>query len=172
MKKLFLLGLIFSLILSCDNKPQQYFSESQEIEAIKTRIKAYENQDWTTYKSQFLDSAQVFHNQNTGIPYLESLKRQQDIIANFASYGFVEDKTILEMVIDKDNNKWVNYWSVWSGKLKANGKEITFPVHLTTQFLDGKILKEYGYYDTAKLTAAFIELEAQQLEQNTSLAVE
>ena len=92
------------------------------------------------------------------------MKQHQDMISNFSTYGFSDDKTVLEMVIDKDGKKWVNYWSVWSGKLKANGKELVIPVHLTSQYLDGKIVKEYGYYDTASITAAFIEIEAAELE--------
>ncbi|WOD43068.1 nuclear transport factor 2 family protein [Hwangdonia lutea] len=164
MKKLILLGLILTLVVSCNQEPQRYFSESPEIESIKERIKAYEAQDWEAWKSHFADTAQVFHNKNTGIPYLESMKRHQDMISNFTSYGFSDDKTVLEMVIDKEGKKWVNYWSVWSGKLKANGKELVIPVHLTSQFADGKVVKEYGYYDTASITAAFIEIEAGEME--------
>ncbi|MFD1613620.1 hypothetical protein [Gelatiniphilus marinus] len=168
MKKLILFGFIVTLMLSCSKEPQRYYSEAPEIESIKLRVKAYEDQDWNTWKSVFIDTAQVFHNKNTGISYLESMKRHQEMISNFSSYGFSDDKTVLEMVIDKEGNKWVNYWSVWSGKLKANGKELVIPVHLTSQFVDGKVAKEYGYYDTASITAAFIEIEAAEMEKNNT----
>ncbi|PIA77389.1 hypothetical protein BFR04_08040 [Gaetbulibacter sp. 4G1] len=164
MKKLIICGLVFTLFLACNKEPDRYFSESPEIESLKLRVKAYEAQDWETWKSHFLDTAKVYHNKNIGISYLESMKQHQDMISNFSTYGFSDDKTVLEMVIDKDGKKWVNYWSVWSGKLKANGKELVIPVHLTSQYLDGKIVKEYGYYDTASITAAFIEIEAAELE--------
>ncbi len=166
MKKLIIYGLVLSLILACKKDPERYFSEAPEIESQKLRVKAYENQDWDAWKSHFLDTAKIYHNKNTGISYLESLKQHQDMISNFSTYGFSDDKTVLEMVIDKDGKKWVNYWSVWSGKLKANGKELIIPVHLTSQYLDGKVVKEYGYYDTAAITAAFIEIEAAALEND------
>lgn len=168
MKKLLLLGFIFSLILACNSEPERYFSESPEIESLKLRIKAYEAQDWDSWKTQFADTAKVFHNKNIGISYLESMKNHQDMIANFSSYGFSDEKTVLEMVIDKKGKKWVNYWSVWSGKLKANGKELVIPVHLTSQFVNGKVVKEYGYYDTASITAAFIEIEAGEMEKKAA----
>lgn len=169
MKKLVLFGCILTLVLSCNKEPQRYYSESPEIETIKKRIKAYEAQDWDTWESQFADTAQVFHNKNTGISYLESLKGHQDMVSNFSTYSFSDEKTVLEMVIDKDGKKWVNYWSVWSGKLKANGKELVIPVHLTSQFANGKVVKEYGYYDTASITAAFIEIEAEEMEKNAAI---
>lgn len=168
MKKLPILGLILVFILACNTESQRYYSESAEIESVKKVIEAYEKQDWDTWKTHFADTAKVFHNKNTGIPYQESMKRHQDMISNFSSYSFSDEKTVLEMVIDKNGNKWVNYWSVWSGKLKANGEQLEIPVHLTSQYLDGKIVKEYGYYDTSAITAAFIEIEAAEMEEQAS----
>jgi len=63
------------------------------------------------------------------------------------------------MVLDSDNETWVNYWATWRGKLKANGKEVSVPVHITSEYVDGKIVQLYNYWDSAPITAAMAEIE-------------
>ena len=63
------------------------------------------------------------------------------------------------MVIDSDDESWLNYWGTWRGKLKANDKEIDIPVHITSQYVDGKVVQLYNYWDSAPITAALGEIE-------------
>jgi ketosteroid isomerase-like protein len=51
--------------------------------------------------------------------------------------------------------------------LAANNKQITIPVHLTIQFIDGKAVTEYGYWDNAPIVAALQEIEANQHNKQT-----
>jgi hypothetical protein len=37
---------------------------------------------------------------------------------------------------------------------------IEIPVHLTAQFIDGKIVREYGYWDNGPIILAIQEIEA------------
>lgn len=39
----------------------------------------------------------------------------------------------------------------WEGKLKANDKLYVIPAHITARFIDGKIVREDGYWDISKL---------------------
>ncbi|HMC01295.1 MAG TPA: ester cyclase [Flavobacteriaceae bacterium] len=158
MKKLFLLACSVILFTACQQE-QRYFSESPEIEALKASISAYESGDWETWKAQFADTATIFHNSNKALSPDESMNQHKAMTDNFSSYGFEDEGSFIEMVIDKDDETWVNYWAVWTGKLKANDKEVRVPVHLTVQYIDGKIVKEYGYYDTAPINNAFAEIE-------------
>lgn len=64
------------------------------------------------------------------------------------------------MVKDKEGETWVYYWATWNGSLKANGKELSVPVHLAIRFVDGKAVTEHGYWDSAPINAAFEEIAA------------
>ncbi|MFH4966475.1 nuclear transport factor 2 family protein [Gaetbulibacter sp. M235] len=167
MKKILLLGLAVIFLAACEKQKQQYFSESPEIETVKVGIKAYETQDWTTWKANFADTAKIYHNTIKGITPDEDLEDIQEMISNLSSYKFDEKETFIEMVIDKDDETWVNYWSVWKGKLAANNQELTIPVHLTMQFINGKIVKEYGYWDSAPMVMAFQEIASAKMEETT-----
>ncbi len=83
----------------------------------------------------------------------------QDMLSNFESYGFGDKGAEYEMIIDKDGDTWVNYWNIWKGKANLTGKELSIPVHLTIQFVDGKIVQEYAYYDTAGIGATIAEIQ-------------
>ena len=157
MKKLLLLVLTLVLITACQE--QRYFTESPEIDAVKSGISLYENGDWDAWKAQFADTAKIYHNSVKGITPEESMNAHKNMISNFSSYGFEDEGSFIEMVIDNDEETWVNYWANWKGTLKANGKEISVPVHLTMQYKDGKILEEYGYYDTSPISTALAEIE-------------
>ena len=157
MKKILLLGLALILFTACQK--QRYFTESPEIDAVKAGIGLYESGDWDAWTAQFADTAKIYHNSEKGITAEESMNAHKSMISNFSSYGFEDEGSFIEMVIDNDEETWVNYWANWKGTLKANGKEISVPVHLTMQYKDGKILEEYGYYDTSQISTALAEIE-------------
>lgn len=165
MKKLFLIGLALLVFNACQNQPQRYFEESAEIETTKAGIKAYETQDWDTWKANFADTAKIYHNTNKGATPAEMMTGMKQMLSNFESYGFGDKGAEYEMIIDKDGDTWVNYWNTWKGKANVTGKELTIPVHLTIQFVDGKIVKEYAYYDTAGIGATIAEIEAAKMAE-------
>ena len=62
------------------------------------------------------------------------------------------------MVLDDDGETWVNYWGLWKGTIAASGESFEMPVHLTSQFVDGKIVKTHGYWDASALTMALTKI--------------
>lgn len=162
MKKTILFGLAILLFIACQNQPQRYFETSAEIDATLKGIEAYENQDWTTWKANFADSAKIFHNTHKGASPDETMENMKNMLSNIDSYGFNKENDVSEMVVDQEGKKWVNYWGSWSGTTKITGAKVTIPVHLTLQFVDGKIVQEYAYYDTAPLNEAFAAMAATQ----------
>ena len=72
-----------------------------------------------------------------------------------------------EMVITDDGETWVNCWLGWKGTLAANNKDIYIPIHLTYQFVDGKIVREYGYWDGSQ-----VMMELQKIEAEAKMAEE
>ena len=92
-------------------------------------------------------------------------------MSNTSSYKFDDDSLWYEMVIDKDGETWVNFWGNWKGKLAANGQDLVIPVHLTLQFVNGKIVQEYAYYDISKFQAALQEIAAaKEAEESEAVA--
>ncbi|MEP3836832.1 MAG: nuclear transport factor 2 family protein [Algibacter sp.] len=163
MKKLFLLGFATIFFVACQEKHQQrYFENSAEIETLKAGIKAYETQDWAMWKANFADSAKIYHNTNKPSSPDETMTGMKQMLSNFSEYKFLNNDAEIEMIIDKDGDTWVNYWNSWGGKAKVTGKKISVPVHLTVQFIDGKIVNEYAYYDTASIGATIAEIKAAQ----------
>lgn len=162
MKKLFLLGIAVILFTACENKPDRYFSESPEIETVKAGISAYEAQDWEKWKANLADTAKFYPNTTKALTSAEYLANTQGMVATLSSYGFDKENTFIEMVLDKDDETWVNFWSTWKGTIAANNKELTIPVHLTMQFVNGKIVEEYGYWDMSEYIANMQQIEAEK----------
>jgi steroid delta-isomerase-like uncharacterized protein len=160
MKKLLLFVLTVVLITSCQKEKQRYFSESPEINAFKASISEYGNGDWKTWHTHFADTAKLYINSLKSISASDLESAQREMLSNFSSYGFQDKGTFAEMVLDSDDETWVNYWANWHGVLKENGKEIDVPVHITAQYVNGKVVEMYDYYDSNPITVALAEIEA------------
>lgn len=160
MKNLFLLGLVIVLFTSCDTKPERYTQKSAEIETYKSGLKDYTDKNWESLVSHYADTANVFF--NTAVPMRANKipEFHQNNETVFSSRGFVEKGQEYEMATTDEGNTWVNFWGVWKGTLAANNKVIEIPVHLTAQFIDGKIVREYGYWDNAPIVLAIQEIES------------
>jgi hypothetical protein len=159
MKKLILLVLAVIAITACKQE-QRYFSESPEITDLKASINDYNTGNWEAWRAHYADTAKLYINSLKSSTAADLESAQKQLLSNFSSYGFVDKGSFAEMVIDKDNETWVNYWATWHGTLKANGKELDVPVHITSQYVNGKVVKLYDYWDSAPITAALAEIEA------------
>jgi ketosteroid isomerase-like protein len=53
------------------------------------------------------------------------------------------------MITTDKGETWINFWGLWRGEMKSSGKTYDIPSHITAQFIDGKIVKEYGYWDNS-----------------------
>ena len=160
MKKLFVLGLAIVLFTSCEEKKQRYFETSAEIDVTKALLKDYHAGDWKAWAGHYADTAKIYHNTIKGVSAAETIVSLKQILDNTSAYKFDDKNLWYEMVIDKDGETWVNFWGNWKGKLAANGKELIIPVNLTLQFVNGKIVEEYGYYDISEFVLSLQEIEA------------
>ena len=84
--------------------------------------------------------------------------------------GFLDEDQEFEMTITDEGKTWVNAWVDWQGTMAASGKEITIPVHLTCQFMEGKIVREVGFWDPTEVVLELqkIEAEAKMAEEETT----
>ena len=167
MKKLFLLVLAIILITSCEsNVKQRYTQQSPEIETYKKVISDYDNQNWEALASHYADTAKIMNNvtEENAQTVAEMIAVNKEDASIFNSWGFMDDESEYEMVETDKGQTWVNFWSVWEGTLKANNKTYTIPAHITARFVDGKIVKEFGYWDISKIMVDMMQLEQEAKE--------
>jgi len=169
MKKLLALGIAVLLFAACQQEKKRYFSESPEIETIKANITEYNNGDWETWRTHFADTAKLYINSLKSISASDLENAQKELLSNFSSYGFQDEGTFIEMVIDKDDETWVNYWANWHAKFKATDKEIDVPVHFTAQFVDGKIVEFHDYFDVSALNNEIADLANMSADEKAML---
>lgn len=169
MKKLLVLGLAVILFAACQQE-QRYFAESTEINTAKAGIAAYESGDWEKWRSHFADTAKIFVNSTKSVSAAEREKDLKAAVSTLASYGFDKEKEYIEMVLDKDKETWVYYWSTWNGESKAN-KKITVPVHLAMRFVDGKIVTEHVLFDASVFSTDAVRYTQKSPEIETSKSV-
>src|SRR5690606_7672735 len=102
------------------------------------------------------------------------IEGHKNTVAMLSEYGFTEGDSEFERVITDDDEMWVNYWGNWYGVVAATGKRVVIPVHLTARFVDSKIVKENGYWNTLELAEAFDEAAqaAQRAEEAENPAEE
>jgi hypothetical protein len=178
MKKLILLTLTVILFAACQsNAPKQYTKTSPEIDVVKALVKDYHDGNWEAWASHYADTAKIYHNtwkEDAGATPQETADGLKAILANVSSYGFEKDEENelpwYEMVVNDNGNTWVSFWGNWKGILAANNKELEIPVHLSIRFVDGKIVREEGYYNLSEFTAALAEIEAEKMEAETETA--
>ena len=168
MKKILFSVLLLLIILSCQvDTKERYTRTSTEIDLLKKGIEYYENADWDKWSEQYADSAKIY--QNTWHVWSSpevTKERHIDLISNLSSYGFEREDLIMERIIDDKGKIWVNSWGLWRGTLKANNKVIEIPVHLTVQFVDGKIIEECGFWNTAALNEELKNIETIAISDN------
>lgn len=165
MKNLLLLGLMIMVTLSSCNQKQRYTQKSPEIDTYKQVIKDYELRNWESLASHYADTAKILNNttkkQEQTVAQLISQQKQDAVL--FSKWNFVSKESEYEMVVTDKGQTWVNFWGLWQGKLIANNVLYEVPVHVTAQFIDGKIVREHGYWDSSRLV-----LDIQKMQQNAT----
>lgn len=171
MKKLFLLGFI-TILYACDKQEQRYTQQSPEIDTYKKVISAYENQNWDELVSYYADTAKIMNNvtEENAQDLDELIAQNKEDASLFSSWDYVDDESEYEMVKTDQGSTWVNFWGVWQGTLKANSKTYVIPTHITAQFVDGKIVKEFGYWDISKIVTDLRDLQEGEKDSLSSNA--
>lgn len=168
MKKLLFLGLAIVLsVTACEKQEKRYTQQSPEIDTYKKVIEAYEKQDWETMISHYADTAKIMNNviEKEGKTIAEEVATGKEDAALFTGWDYVDGESEYEMVVTDKGQTWVNFWGIWKGTLAANNKTYTIPVHITGQFVDGKIVKEFGYWDLSKI---MLDMQAMQKTQESA----
>ncbi|RRO24341.1 nuclear transport factor 2 family protein [Flavobacteriaceae bacterium 14752] len=151
MKNYLLLLLSVLLFTSCNDK--RYTQQSPEIDTYKKVIKAYENQNWENFATHYADTAKIMNNttEDKAQTIAELIKTNKQDATLFSSWDFVDKESEYEMVTTDKGETWVNFRGLWQGEMKSDGKTYDIPAHITAQFIDGKIVKEFGYWDISEL---------------------
>jgi len=161
MKKIMLLALAIAIIAACKNE-LRYTQNSPEIETYKKSIKDYEMANWESLATHYSDTAKILNNvtEKNAQTVAQMVAQNKQDASIFSSWNYVPEESEYEMVVTDKGEIWVNFWGLWQGRLTANNQLYEIPVHLTAQFIDGKIVKEVGYWDNAPIVLAIQEIEA------------
>ena len=153
MKQIILVGLAIVLLTACKKHEKRYTQQSAEIDTYKKVIECYEKRDWEAMASHYADTAKIMNNvvEKEGQTLAQLVAMNKEDAAIFSSWDFVDAESEYERVVTDKGQTWVNFWGLWKGTLSANNKTYTVPTHSTAQFVDGKIVKEYGYWDLSKI---------------------
>lgn len=153
--------VLFLLIFLAGNSwsqetKERFTTKSPLIETTKMLIKAYENQEWDTWKSKYTSESKMYHNnwETAGTPE-DFIVDQKELIATLSSYEFQDEPVFYEQIIDDEGKTWVYFWGLWKATLKENNKNIQIPVHLALLYEDDKIAEEYGFYDLTPYYEAY-----------------
>ncbi|MHC1777751.1 MAG: hypothetical protein AB9834_20295 [Lentimicrobium sp.] len=163
MKKVIYLLFAVTLFAACNPKqPVRYFSASPEIEISKSTLKYYTDGNWDAMKSLYADTAKVFNNvpKGKGISIDSTLKDYRQDHELFSSISYLADEDFFEMVVTDEGETWVNYWGLWKGTLKSSGEEFQIPLHITQQFINQKIVREHGYWNSSAIALALAKQES------------
>lgn len=149
MKKLFLLGFATILFISCQQEVR-YTQQSPEIDTYKKLIENYKNSNWDDFAIHYADTAKIFNNttKDRGITIAQRLEENK---TNAKQYSWVIEDEEFEMVVTDNKETWVNFWGLWKGTDKVTGKLYQIPIHITTRFINGKIVKEIGYWNNSEI---------------------
>lgn len=165
MRKLFLFGLALTMLVACNTKPVRYTQNSPEIDVVKKHIANYNGKNYDT--SIYADTSKTFLNtkKNAMTPG-EAMEYHKQTDANYSNRGFMAEDQEYEMVVTDDGETWVNCWLDWKGTLASTGQEIEVPIHLTYRFVEGKVVRELGYWDPTEIVLALQKIEAEkQMEE-------
>jgi hypothetical protein len=167
MKNLILIGCLLIFLSSCEKKPR-YTQDSEEIEIVKAAINDYDYQEWEKLMSHYADTAHIYYNTRINVispKELPGFHKKNDV--NFSTRAFEDENREYEMVEDNNGKTWVNFWGLWKGNLADNNKQIVIPVHITYQFIDNKIVTEYGYWNSSELQLELQKIEAEKMNLDT-----
>lgn len=155
--------LTLAMFTSCEQKDTRYTQQSPEIDLVKKHVDNYNKANYDRNASVLADSSKSFFNTKMN-PILN-----QDIIAyhktndaNYSKRGFLDKDQEYEMVVNDKGETWVNAWLDWQATIAATGKVVNMPVHMTFKIIDGKIVREYGYWDPTEIVLEMLKVEAEK----------
>ena len=170
MKKVFLLGFATILFVSCKQEVR-YTQQSAEIDTYKKVMEDYKTLNWEDYPKHYADTAKIANN----VPKEKAQTVTEALQVNIETaklFTWVIENEEIEMVVTDKKETWVNYWATWKGTMKATNKVYIIPFHSTAQFIDGKIVKEFGYWDNSEVNVAMEQISVTPTTNAEKVAVE
>lgn len=154
-----LLFAVAIILISCSKR---YTQESKEIEMFRKAIILYSDQKFDEIAVFYTDSAKIINNvpEEKAITIAERIAQSKEQSALFSTWKINHSKAEYEMIVTNKGETWVNYWGQWEGTLKLNGKHYVIPTCITAKFVDGKIVRELGFWDESKLVVDLQNLKA------------
>ena len=68
------------------------------------------------------------------------------LVFGFKQLNILHQIIILKLLV-------THSWFIWSATGKSSGNTITIPVHISFEWADGKIVREWHNYDTTEMMA-------------------
>ena len=164
MRKIILITLVIAAVAACKNEVH-YTKNSLEIETFKQVVKDYEVGNWESYATHYAYTVKIAYNttEKKALTLAQSIALHKEETTILSSYNYVPEESEYEMVVTDKGETWVNFWGLWQGRLKANNQLYEIPVHLTAQFIDGKIVKEFGYWDNSPIILALQQITSETI---------
>ena len=138
----------------------RYTQQAPEIETTKAYFTAYNEGEWEKLSAFYAKDASITHNTSpklTAAQLLGGFKSNLELCTDY-KWELIEEE--LERVITDKGEMWVNIWGNWTGTYKITGDKINVPTHHAFRFKEGKIIREWAYYDTAEFNDAKKAVEA------------
>ena len=124
-----------------------YYSEGSMVDEVKARVAAYEAGDWDAYKAGFAEDV-LFVNNSDSLTLDQRMEEHMAIHQVFENVHFVNT---VYGVVENEGETWGLFWGGWRGTVKSTGEEVGLMVHVASLKEDGKVVVEYGFWDTAEV---------------------
>ena len=147
MKRIFFLAL-FTFFISANAFSQTgtHYTDGPIVDKLKAAVAAYNDGDWTTYRSFFADTARIHINSPEPVSIDERVAEMKEGLMSMESYELMSP--VYGHIKTAEGVDWGMIWSGWQGK--AGGKEWTVMVHTVTRYVDGLAVEQWGFWDNAQ----------------------
>ncbi|CDF79150.1 hypothetical protein BN863_14380 [Formosa agariphila KMM 3901] len=123
----------------------------------------FKDSNYEGLKELYAEDAQIYENSLEPSSVDDMIKQGKEGREFIEAYDF-PNGVKCEMITNDAGEKWVNSWAVWSGNVKGSTTELKVPIISRFQFKDGKIVKEYSYWDNLQTYNAFEEVATEKLD--------
>ncbi|TDN86377.1 SnoaL-like polyketide cyclase [Salegentibacter sp. 24] len=164
MKNLVSFALATIIFIAFNPQEKRYTQQSAEIDTYKKVLEAYEERDWESMALHYADTAKIMNNveEKHAQNLSQFLAQTKEDAIQFSNWKFVDTESEYEMVVTDKGETWVNFWGLWQGTFKANNKVYKIPTHITAEFVNGKIVREAGYWDVSKILLDIQQLQTEE----------
>lgn len=170
MKNLIFITLSIILFTGCKQEVR-YAQQSPEVETYKNLMENYKSMNFDEMAKHYADTAKIANNvtEKKAINVAQLIANNKE---DAAMFSYIVENEEYEMVVTDKGETWVNFWGLWKGTMKTTNKVYEIPFHLTAQFIDGKIVKEFGYWNNAQVKLDLLASQQEAAALANTAAVE